>query len=109
MGDNAYDDGTHRDYDARFDPTIAPEATAYNASHIDYISFGDHDDGGGTEDNYSVPIPIAGVNAPAAPPDGQLPERNYSFDYGNVHFVVFDSKSMSDERQSGREGGLDCR
>ena len=99
LGDNAYDFGTHDESDARFDPNINPEAAAWTAGHIDYVGFGNHDvgtDGGQPgEDNFSVPIPVVGVTAPASVPAGEEPEHNYSFDYGNVHFVTFDTNSLN--------------
>ena len=92
LGDNAYDSGTHAELDARFDPTLNPEATAWNAGHIDYLGVGNHDVGSAsgqqTEDDFAVPIPVTGVTAPAEPPAGERPEHNYSFDYGLVHFVT---------------------
>ena len=100
LGDNAYSTGSHADYDARFDPTASPEATAWTSSRIDYVGFGNHDvaTSGGlpTEQNYSVPIPVKGVTAPAAPPVDERPEHNYSWDYGSVHFVAFDSNTLVD-------------
>lgn len=97
LGDNAYPNGTHQQFDERFDPTLNPEATTWTASHIDYVSFGNHDiatdRGKPTEDNYSVPIPAAGVTSPVELPSPEPGERNYSFDYGIVHFATFDSNS----------------
>ena len=99
LGDNVYDSGTHNESDARFDPTINPEAAAWTAGHIDYVGFGNHDvatDGGQPgEDNFSVPVPVAGVTAPAEPPASEPMEHNYSFDYGDVHFVTFDTNSLN--------------
>ena len=43
LGDNAYEDGSHADLDARFDPRLSPEATKWNAGHIDYFAIGNHD------------------------------------------------------------------
>jgi hypothetical protein len=34
---------------------------------------------------------VQNVTSPVAPPVGETPEKNYSFDYGLVHFVIFDS------------------
>lgn len=99
LGDNVYDTGSHTESDARFDPDLNPEAADWMASHVDYVGYGNHDiaTGGGqpSEDNFSVPVQVAGVNAPAAPPATEEPEHNYSFDYGNVHFVTFDTNSLS--------------
>ncbi len=107
LGDNVYQTGTHLELDARFDPSIAPEASAWNSTHIDYFSFGNHDvaheNGRPTEENIAVPIPVAGVNATAAPPITEREEHNYSFDYGNVHFATFDTNSLHDpQRLSGQ-------
>ncbi len=99
LGDNVYDSGTHTESDSRFSPTLNPEAADWMAIHVDYIGYGNHDiaTGGGqpSEENFSVPVQVAGVNAPAAPPVTEEPEHNYSFDYGNVHFVTFDTNSLS--------------
>ncbi|MEY4566892.1 MAG: hypothetical protein RLY14_1862, partial [Planctomycetota bacterium] len=98
LGDNVYSSGSHQESDARFDPVVNPEAAAWMASHIDYLGLGNHDVGTGsglpTEQNYSVPIPVAGVTAPAAPTN-ERDEHNFSWDYGNVHFVTFDTNSLT--------------
>ncbi|MBM4058225.1 MAG: hypothetical protein FJ275_08320, partial [Planctomycetes bacterium] len=107
LGDNAYINGSHAEYDARFDAAINPEAATWTASHVDYVGFGNHDiataEGLPTEQNYATPVPVAGVTAPAAPPASERPEHNYSWDYGDVHFVTFDSNSLADP---GRLDGL---
>jgi hypothetical protein len=99
LGDNVYDVGSHAESDSRFDPDVNPEAAAWMAGHVDYLGLGNHDVATGSglpsEQNYSVPIPIAGVTAPAAPPASERPEHSYSWDYGNVHFVTFDTNSLS--------------
>ncbi len=100
LGDNVYDAGTHQESDARFSPTINPEAATWMAGHIDYLGLGNHDIATGSglpsEQNYSVPVPVAGVSAPAAPPASERGEHNFSWDYGNVHFITFDTNSLSD-------------
>jgi hypothetical protein len=100
LGDNVYDAGSHTEFDARLDPAVNPEAAAWMATHIDYLGVGNHDIGTGSglpsEQNYSVPIPVAGVTAPAAPPASERSEHSYSWDYGNVHFVTFDTNSYTD-------------
>ena len=100
MGDTAYDNATHVEFDARFDPTLNPESSARTASHIDYLGFGvaETKTNGGqpTTENFSVPIPVAGVTAPFAPPASEPAEHNFSFDYGLVHFVTFDTNSRDD-------------
>ncbi|MFC1759354.1 metallophosphoesterase [Planctomycetota bacterium] len=96
LGDNIYDSGTHQEADARFNPELNPEATEWIASHIDYFAIGNHElFGAGTAslDSFSMPIPKAGVNAFAEPAESDIPEFFGSFDYGNVHFVTFDSNS----------------
>jgi Bacterial Ig domain/Calcineurin-like phosphoesterase len=101
LGDNVYDIGTYNELDARFSPGLNPEAAAWMAGHIDYLGLGNHDialDGLGlpTEQNFSVPIPVAGVTAPAQPPASERPEHSFSWDYGSVHFVTFDTNSYTD-------------
>ena len=99
LGDNVYGTGTHQELDARFDPDLNPEAAAWTAGHIDYVGFGNHDVGAASglasEQSFAVPIPSAGVNAPAAPPASERSEHNYAFDYGDVHFVTFDTNSLN--------------
>ncbi len=100
LGDNAYESGTHSEADARFDPSVNPEAAAWIASHVDYFSFGNHDsytsDGQPSIENFAVPVPVSGVTAPAAPPASETDEHNYSFDYGDVHFATYDSNAYDD-------------
>ena len=99
LGDNVYDVGSHAESDSRFDPDVNPEAAAWMAGHVDYLGLGNHDVATGSglpsEQNYSVPIPVAGVTSPAAPPASERPEHSYSWDYGSVHFVTFDTNSLS--------------
>ena len=99
LGDNIYNNGRHDQADARFDPLLNPEAAEWIASHIDYFSIGNHDiftEGGKpSRELFSVPQPVAGVNAPAAPPASEPPEHSFSFDYGDVHFVTFDTNSLN--------------
>ena len=103
LGDNIYDSGSQTEADLRFDASINPEAAEWSASHIDYVAFGNHDvrTGGGdpTEDNYSVPIPTVGIDSSVAPPSSETPEHNYSFDYGDVHFVTFDTNALYNSRR----------
>ena len=98
LGDNVYNSGTHVELDARFDHILNPETAEWISSHIDYVSFGNHDvataGGQASEDNFAVPVPVAGVTAPAEPDPAETPEHNYSFDYGDVHFVTFDTNSL---------------
>lgn len=107
LGDNVYSVGSHAESDARFDPQVNPEAAAWMASHVDWLGMGNHDvataAGLPTEQNYSVPIPVAGVTAPAAPPAGERPEHSFSWDYGSVHFVTFDTNALG---SSARLDGL---
>ena len=100
LGDNIYNAGSHPESDARFDPIANPEAAAWMAGHIDYLGLGNHDvgtlSGQPSEQNFSVPVPVAGVTAPAAPPASERSEHNFSWDYGDVHFVTFDTNSLGD-------------
>ncbi len=100
LGDTAYNNASHVDADARFDAKLNPEAAEWIAGHIDYLGIGDADvrrDGGQPiRDNFSVPIPVAGLTAPFAPPPTEPLERNYAFDYGLVHFVTLDTTSLND-------------
>ncbi len=95
LGDNVYDSGTHDEFDARLDASRVPVNSAYIRNHVEYFCMGNHDAGSGAGlpslHNYAVPIPSLGVTSPVAPPVGEVPEKNYSFDYGMVHFTVIDS------------------
>ena len=96
LGDNIYDSGTHQEADARFTPEMNPEATEWIASHVDYFAIGNHElfgSGAASLDSFSMPIPEAGVNAFAEPAEGEIAEFYGSFDYGDVHFVTFDSNT----------------
>ncbi|MCA9166241.1 MAG: metallophosphoesterase [Planctomycetales bacterium] len=96
LGDNIYDFGNHNDADARFDPVLNPEAARWTPSHIDYFAIGNHElfsGGKPSLDLFSMPQPVAGVNAFAEPPTGEPLEFYGSFDYGDVHFVTWNSNS----------------
>jgi hypothetical protein len=92
LGDNAYSLGTHREYDARFDTSIVPEATQWNSSHVDFAAIGNHDNatnsGQPFRENYSNPL--NGVIT------GQQLEENYSFEHGNVYFATIDTNFRHD-------------
>ena len=38
LGDNAYNSGTHREFDARFTTEFSPEAVEWTSGHIDYAA-----------------------------------------------------------------------
>ena len=107
LGDNVYESGTHQELDLRFDPAINPALTQYIDNHIDYYAMGNHDvataNGQPTRDNYSVPIPVLGTTSPVPGPVGETPEGNYSWDYGNVHFLTFDSNGWSNATRLQRQ------
>ena len=99
LGDNVYSSGTHAEYDLRLDPSKNTPLTTYNKTHIDYFAFGNHDvgylSGQAARENYSMPIPVQGVTSPAGlvfDADVQA-EENYSYDYGTVHFLTFDTNN----------------
>ncbi len=95
LGDNIYPSGTHDDMDARFETAIVPINSAYIRNHIQYFCMGNHDNtynsGRPSLDDFYCPIPVLGVTSPVAAPVGETAEKNYSFDYGIVHFTVIDS------------------
>ena len=89
LGDNAYDDGTDREYQAAvFD--MYPETL--RSSPL-WPAFGNHDaftaeSAGETGPYYDIfTLPTAG-ECGGEPSDT---EAYYSFDYGDVHFIVLDS------------------
>jgi Ca2+-binding RTX toxin-like protein len=103
MGDNAYDSGTHDQLEYRLSPNGSYAGrTVADAirNRIDFPAFGNHDvfsggaasNGGNTGDpteyNFSLPIPSS-TTSPVTPPDVTAAdtEHNYSFDYGNAHFL----------------------
>ena len=109
LGDNIYDSGTHQEADARFDPALNPEATSWIANHVDYLAIGNHDfgsNGQASRDSFSMPTPVAGVNAFVAPGENEVPEFFSSFDYGDVHFVTFDSNSAELSRGETRDARI---
>ncbi|MFC1759543.1 hypothetical protein ACFL2H_12385, partial [Planctomycetota bacterium] len=95
LGDNVYTFGTHGEADHRMKPAISPEAADWTARKMDYFGIGNHDffveTGQTSRDLYAVPIPEAGLNAYASLPEGEFAEHSYSFDYGDTHFVTFDT------------------
>ncbi len=97
LGDNAYTDGSYGQFDLRLDQSINSIASQWVRNHLDVFGWGNHDiitlNGRPALDNYSSPKPVAGVTARFAPPITETPEKNFSFDYGGVHFVTFDSNS----------------
>ncbi|MBX7168611.1 MAG: metallophosphoesterase [Pirellulales bacterium] len=101
LGDNVYSSGTHAEYDLRLDPSKNAALTTYNKNHVDYFGFGNHDvgynSGQAARENYSMPIPVEGVTSPAGLTfDANVEaEENYSFDYGNVHFLTFDTNNWT--------------
>lgn len=113
LGDNFYEFGTHENADARFSAELNPPATEWIAEHIDYFAIGNHDallnpaGGRPSRESYSVPIPIAGVNAFASPPANDAPEHNFSFDYGDVHFVTYDSNAAELQRNADQRATLE--
>ena len=101
LGDNVYSSGTHAEYDLRLDPSKNAALTTYNKNHIDYFGFGNHDvgaaNGQAAKDNYSMPIPVQGVTSPVGLVfDANVEaEKNYSYDYGGVHFLTFDTNNWT--------------
>jgi hypothetical protein len=80
--------------------TVEKRATSA-ARTIDYFGFGNHDvgynSGQAARENYSMPIPVQGVTSPASlvfDADVQQ-EENYSYDYGGVHFLTFDTNNWT--------------
>lgn len=101
LGDNVYSSGTHAEYDLRLDPSKNAALTTYNKTHIDYFGFGNHDvgynSGQAARENYSMPIPVQGVTSPVGLVfDANVQEEeNYSYDYGNTHFLTFDTNNWT--------------
>lgn len=117
LGDNVYNNGTHSEFDVRLDGSVAPINSALIRNKIEYFCMGNHDantnSGKPSLDNYYCPIVELGVTSPVAPPVGETPEKNYSFDYGLVHFTIIDSTAWggpgaSDARQSAIMAWMDA-
>ncbi len=86
LGDNAYDDGTDQEYQDHFFD-IFPEMLRKS---VVWPTLGNHD--GVTADSATQSGPYYDIFT--LPGNGVVPsstEAYYSFDYGNVHFVVMDS------------------
>jgi hypothetical protein len=106
LGDNAYgaagtpslEWGSHASHDMRYDPSINPATPAYVSNHIEYPTVGNADlatnDGQATRDNFSVPLNGPTDTASSGNYFSERAERNYSFDYGNVHFATFDGSTL---------------
>ena len=109
LGDNAYESGLYDEFDLRFETgTAAPTTLDWIAGHIDYSAYGNHDTGNSGvayKAAYSTPIPISGVNAPVSRPGGSSNnELYYSFDYGDVHYVTFNTNILNSS--SGRTAAI---
>jgi 3',5'-cyclic AMP phosphodiesterase CpdA len=91
-GDLIYQRGRSRDYDPYFFRVYAPTLARVPF----YGSLGNHD----VLTNRGQPF-LDNFVLPRNGPPGIVPERNYSFDYGNAHIVVLDSNLS--ERQLRRE------
>ena len=107
LGDNTYHTGTAEELDFRFDPKLNPPAAHWISGHIDFFGWGNHDiaaaHGAASRELYSVPIPIKGKTSSVGLSEPEDPEYNYSFDYGDVHFVTFDSNSNNSPERLARQ------
>lgn len=95
-GDNAYDDGTLAELEERFFDVYAPVLQSAPV----YPAAGNHDyrtDSAGPYRDVFV-LPDNGVPGKS--------ERWYSFDRGDVHFVVLDSELVGSEQLTWLEGDL---
>ncbi|MFT5497018.1 MAG: hypothetical protein ACI9TH_002421 [Kiritimatiellia bacterium] len=87
-GDNVYESGAPHE----LDPKLFVPFKSLLASTPFMPSLGNHDVR--TNDG------LAFLSALDLPTNGPYPERNYSYDYGNIHFVVLDSNGvLSNERR----------
>ena len=106
LGDNIYNRGSHSASDGRFQAELNPEAVEWNRSKIDYFGIGNNEmftnNGQPSRDLFSVPIPTA-QNSFAQPPDEEFREHNYSFDYGNTHFLTLDMNPVESRDLAERE------
>ncbi|MCA9211902.1 MAG: metallophosphoesterase family protein [Planctomycetales bacterium] len=115
LGDNIYTFGTHYEADSRFRQEQSPQAVEWTSSNVEYFAIGNHDlfvnMGKQSRELYSVPVPEEGVTSPVGLPDGEFAEHSYSFDYGNTHFVTFDTNfvefSSGEEREQRLNNFLD--
>lgn len=84
VGDNAYDDGTEREWTENY---FAPMASLL-ANVPTYLTFGNHD--------YVTAQGQPQIDAGYMPSNNPAKtERYYSFDWGHVHFVALDSQCYS--------------
>ncbi|NQY66642.1 MAG: metallophosphoesterase, partial [Flavobacteriales bacterium] len=93
LGDNAYDDGTDTEYQTGlFDPYV----DMFKKS-VTWSCIGNHDGYSAFSNSQTGPyydiftFPTAGEAGGVA----SGTEAYYSFDYGNIHFIVLESNSMS--------------
>lgn len=94
LGDNAYQDGTDREYqDAIFEnmyETMLSKTVAWS-------TIGNHDAHSASPSNQSGPY-FNIFSFPTQGEAGGVPsgtEAYYSFDYGNIHFIVLNSESLT--------------
>ncbi|MEO6462438.1 MAG: metallophosphoesterase, partial [Candidatus Eisenbacteria bacterium] len=90
LGDNAYESGT----DSEFKTGLFDPFAGFMRSHCLWSARGNHDDAhsGSANDYYEL------FTFPTAGEAGGTPSRTeawYSFDHGNIHFVVLDSEVSS--------------
>ncbi|WCO02847.1 metallophosphoesterase [Psychroserpens ponticola] len=90
LGDNAYDDGTDIDYQAAIFQNMYEDKLK---NTISWSTLGNHD--GYSADSNTQTGPYYDIfTFPTAGESGGMPsgtEAYYSFDYGNIHFIVLDS------------------
>jgi predicted MPP superfamily phosphohydrolase len=94
LGDNAYNSGTDSEYQA----AVFDMYPAFLRKMPLWSCLGNHDaNGGSTSSTANFPY-FDMFTFPTNAECGGLPtgtERYYSFDYGNIHFVVLDSQTSS--------------
>lgn len=94
LGDNAYNSGT----DAEYQAAVFAMYPAFLRKMPLWSCLGNHDaNGGSTSSTANFPY-FDMFTFPTNAECGGLPtgtERYYSFDYGNIHFVVLDSQTSS--------------
>lgn len=93
LGDNAYNSGTDLEYQAA---VFDMYATTLRKVPL-WSCIGNHDSNGSTSSTATFPY-LDMFTFPANAECGGVPsgtERYYSFEYGNIHFIVLDSQTSS--------------
>ncbi|QQR89321.1 MAG: metallophosphoesterase family protein [Myxococcales bacterium] len=96
LGDNAYSNGTDQDFqDAVFDPSGTDGYAELLRQQVVWPTIGNHEHTGNSNAPYFDIFTLPTQGEAGGVPSGT--ERHYAFDYGDIHFVVLDSDTESND------------